>query len=149
MNAKPDRCKFCGGIGELNATYLDHEEKECFCAFCFCTECKCSTPIFDTIEQAIAAWNRKPEEEPITPEGLAWLGFVLVEELSPYYLLSKGNRGIVVSFHDQLPIPLVYVYEKGCIIESLDFSSVTSIQGIADLKRLLFGVDSSKGDVGK
>lgn len=137
---KPSKCKFCSGSSKLNVTYLGNDKEECFCA---CNKCRCQTAVYTTPEEAIAAWNRKPEDEPITAEGLERMGFArsnVTDELSTLSLKNDKNE-INVSFYFDTPEIITIYQEKLTYTVIVFLPHVKTIQDIADLKRLFLGID--------
>ena len=47
-------CPFCGGEAKLTIEFLQHN-------VVICLDCRVETDTYDTINQAIAAWNRRAD----------------------------------------------------------------------------------------
>ena len=104
--SKPDNCKFCGSEGAFRF-YCEGGEKW---GFVICLTCNAQTAHFLSEESALAAWNRKPEPEPITPEGLERLGFVKsVDTFGKTMFFTEGDNGrrVIVGFLKKHPMVFV------------------------------------------
>jgi len=97
----PDNCKFCGSGDVKIAEYdiLTNGDSYHYW-FAQCLNCGAGIENQLSYESALAAWNRKPEPEPITPEGLERLGFVLTfEYLTKHYNLKNKQKTIHIIFN--------------------------------------------------
>ena len=71
-------CPFCGG----KAIFLEDDDGRVL-PWLICSGCSCETDCYDTIEEAIAAWNRRAS------------GWISVKDRMPEISLSQKDRVLV------------------------------------------------------
>lgn len=52
-------CPFCGGEPEI--VKVQNKGQKFYVSWADCTQCRCSTPLFSTRREVVAAWNRRAE----------------------------------------------------------------------------------------
>jgi Lar family restriction alleviation protein len=78
------KCPFCGG-----EAFIPKNEDGEWCTWVVCRECNAETSYFETLEEAIAAWNtRKPMERIVErlEEEMKWHSDKAKEELEEFCL---------------------------------------------------------------
>lgn len=106
-------CPFCGGEEVSIDGYRD-------VFFVQCDDCGATFPMFDTLEEAASAWNRRaqPENKPLTLDELRRMGggpvwmakakawaFVSTVSTEPYaqvwYFTAQGFANTVLYYHEK------------------------------------------------
>jgi len=137
-------CKFCGATGVIVETPNKQFYPRCTgnydtppsrMGYCLLTRRPDpETDGYNTRELALAAWNRKPEPEPITAEALQVEGWERQEgrnDTSYFYLPNVSHTGLKVYFKGNSI--------EGVYVGGVHFFGVTGMNGLKDATILVYG----------